>query len=47
VEKNREKAAEFKAKGGSGVPLIDVEGTVIKGYNQDSIKSAVDDRRNR
>jgi glutaredoxin len=47
VEKNREKAAEFKAKGGSGVPLIDVEGTVIKGYNQDSLKSAVDDRRNR
>ncbi|RPJ36271.1 MAG: DUF4124 domain-containing protein [Deltaproteobacteria bacterium] len=47
VEKNREKAAEFKAKGGSGVPLIDVEGTVIKGYNPDSLKSVVDDRRNR
>ena len=47
VEKNREKAAEFKAKGGSGVPLIDVEGTVIKGYNQDSIKSAVDEKRKR
>ena len=45
VEKNREKAAEFKAKGGSGVPLIDVEGTVIKGYNQESIKSAVEERR--
>jgi len=47
VEKNREKAAEFKTKGGSGVPLIDVEGTVIKGYNQDSIKSAVDEKKNR
>jgi glutaredoxin len=47
VEKNREKAAEFKANGGSGVPLIDVEGTVIKGYNQDSLKSAVDEKRKR
>ena len=47
VEKNREKAAEFKAKGGSGVPLIDVEGTVIKGFNQDSIKFAVEEKRRR
>jgi glutaredoxin len=47
VEKNREKAAEFKAKGGNGVPLIDVEGTVIKGYNQESLKSAVEEKRRR
>ena len=33
VEKNREKAAEFKAKGGRGVPLIDVDGTRDQGYN--------------
>ena len=47
VEKDREKYAEFKAKGGRGVPLIDVEGLVIKGYNPESIKSAVDEKRKR
>jgi glutaredoxin len=47
VEKNREKYAEFKAKGGRGVPLIDVEGLVIKGYNAESIKSAVEEKRKR
>ncbi len=47
VEKNREKAAEFKAKGGTGVPLIDVEGTLIRGYNAESLKAAVDTKKNR
>ena len=47
VEKNREKHVEFKTKGGQGVPLIDVEGILIKGYNQDSIKSSVEEKRKR
>jgi len=47
VEKNREKAAEFKAKGGTGVPLIDVEGTLIRGYNAETLKAAVDTKKNR
>ena len=47
VEKNREKAVEFKAKGGTGVPLIEVEGILIRGYNEESIKSAVESKRNR
>jgi glutaredoxin len=47
VEKDRQKAVEFKSKGGSGVPLIDVEGIVIKGYNQESIQSAVEEKRRR
>lgn len=47
VEKNPEKRAEFKAKGGQGVPLIDVEGLVIPGYNAESIKSAVEEKRRR
>jgi glutaredoxin len=47
VEKNREKYQEFKTKGGRGVPLIDVEGLIIKGYNADSIRSAVESKRPR
>jgi len=47
VEKDRQKAAEFKTKGGTGVPLIEVEGIMIKGYNQDSIKSAVEEKSRR
>ncbi|MBP1719847.1 MAG: hypothetical protein H6Q43_3285, partial [Deltaproteobacteria bacterium] len=30
-----------------GVPLIDVEGLVIPGYNAESIKSAVEEKRRR
>jgi glutaredoxin len=47
VEKNPEKREEFKAKGGQGVPLIDVEGHIIRGYNAESIKSAVEEKRRR
>ena len=47
VEKNREKAAEFKGKGGTGVPLIDIEGVIIRGFNAEEIKSAVEAKGNR
>ena len=35
-----------KSGGSTGVPLIDVEGTVIIGYNPDALKSAIERRRN-
>ncbi len=47
VEKDRSKREEFlqKSGGAGGVPLIDVEGTIIRGYNPDAIKVAVEKRR--
>jgi len=45
IEKDEDKAAEFKSKGGSGVPLLDIEGTILKGYSPASIKSALDIKR--
>jgi hypothetical protein len=35
-----------KSGGSTGVPLIDVEGTIIRGYNPDALKSAIERRRN-
>jgi glutaredoxin len=47
VEKDRSKREEFLRKSsGGGVPLIDVEGIIIKGYNPGAIKEAVEKRRN-
>jgi glutaredoxin len=47
VEKDRDKAEEAKRKGGGGggVPVIDVEGIIIKGYSPELIKEAVEKRR--
>ena len=47
VEKGRDKAEEGKRKrgGGGGVPVIDVEGIIIKGYSPELIKEAVEKRR--
>ena len=45
IEKDADKAAEFKSKGGGGVPLVDIEGIIIKGYSIASIKSALDTRK--
>jgi len=45
VEKDREKAAESIRKGGRGVPVIDIEGTIIRGYNPERIKEAVEKKR--
>ena len=47
VEKDRSKREEFlqKSGGAGGVPLIDVEGIIIRGYNPDAIKAAVEKRR--
>jgi glutaredoxin len=46
IEKDPGKNQEMINKGyGKGVPLIDVEGIIIRGYNPDAIKAAVERRR--
>jgi glutaredoxin len=47
VDRDKSKNQERVRKGGkgSGVPLIDVEGIIVKGFSPDSIKSAVEKRR--
>jgi len=46
IEKNAAKREEMRKLGGRGVPLIDVEGILIKGYSQQAIKDAVERRKN-
>jgi len=48
VKKNKAKNQEKmrKSGGGSGVPVIDVEGIILKGFTPDRIKNAVEKRRN-
>ena len=47
IEKDASRKEEMlrKSGGSAGVPLIDVEGIIIKGYGPDSIKAAVEKRR--
>ncbi|MGO9093448.1 MAG: glutaredoxin domain-containing protein [bacterium] len=45
-DKNRKGEMLSKSGGSTGVPLIDVEGTIIRGYNPDALKAAVERRRN-
>ncbi len=44
--KRREEEMLTKSGGGRGVPLIDVEGIIIRGYSPEAIKAAVEKRRN-
>ncbi len=48
VEKNPSKGKEMLSKSGGsrGVPLIDVEGIIIRGYSPGAIKDAIEKRRN-
>ena len=48
VDADEAKRAEMleKSKGSRGVPLIDVEGIIIRGNNQIAIKTAVQKKRN-
>jgi len=48
IEKNpsMEKEMLSKSGGAKGVPLIDVEGIIIRGYSPSAIKGAVERRRN-
>ena len=47
VEKDRSKEKEMLTKSGGtrGVPLIDIEGIIIRGYSQSEIKNAIEKRR--
>lgn len=44
IEKDDASARQHRALGGSGVPLIDVEGIIIRGYDEDQIRAAVERR---
>ncbi len=48
IERDRNKREEMLSKSGgsTGVPVIDVEGAVIRGYNPDALKSAIERKRN-
>lgn len=48
IEKDKNKREEMlnKSGGSQGVPLIDVEGIIIRGYSPDTIKAAIERRRN-
>ena len=46
VEQDSEKDEESRRKGGSGVPIIDVEGTILRGFSAAGIKEAVEKKRN-
>ena len=47
IDRDKSKKSEMLSKSGGakGVPLIDVEGLIIKGYVPDAIKAAVEKRR--
>lgn len=47
IERDKSKREEMLSKSGgsTGVPLIDVEGTILRGYNPDALRSAVERRR--
>ncbi len=47
VEKDTGRRAEMlrKSGGSAGVPLIDVEGIIIRGFNHKAIKDAIEKRR--
>jgi glutaredoxin len=48
IERDKSKREEIlsKSSGSTGVPLIDVEGIIIRGYNPDALKAAIERRRN-
>jgi len=48
IEKDKDKDAEMlrKSGGGKGVPLIDIEGSIIRGYSPSDIKAVIEEKRN-
>ena len=44
IDTDREKKEEMKKKSGgaTGVPLLDIEGQIIRGFNQGASKAAID-----
>lgn len=46
VEKEAEKQKDMIAKSGSrGVPVVDIEGIIIRGYSPDLMSSAIERKR--
>jgi glutaredoxin len=47
IEKDRNKREEMLSKSGGsrGVPLIDIEGIIVRGYNSDAMRAAIEERR--
>ena len=47
IEKDKSKREEMlqKSGGSRGVPLIDVEGIIIRGFSQSAMKEAIEKRR--
>jgi len=47
IERDKSKREEMMSKGSgsTGVPLVDIEGIIIRGYSPDAIKAAVEKRR--
>jgi len=46
IEKDQQKREEMIAKSGSrGVPVVDVEGIVIRGYSAEAMRDAIEQRR--
>jgi glutaredoxin len=47
VEKDPEKRREYLRKGNNdtGVPLIDIEGIMLRGFDKNGILAALDERR--
>jgi mycoredoxin len=46
TDRSREKEMLQKSGGSKGVPLIDVEGIILRGYSQSAIKAAIEQKRN-
>ena len=48
IERDKSKREEMLSKsvGSTGVPLIDIEGIIIRGYNPDALRGAIEKRRN-
>jgi len=43
IEKDSSRRDEMRRKsGGTGVPVIDIDGTIVRGYNPEAIKAALD-----
>ncbi len=46
IEKDQQKREEMRAKTGSaGVPVVDIEGIIIRGYAPDAMRSAIERKR--
>ncbi len=44
IDRDSNRRAEMRRKtgGSSGVPVIDIDGTILRGYNPEAIRAALD-----